>query len=228
MVRRKQPKHFKQSPPLLTDFSPPELWDSYRALYTRLLLPTQVKEQRAVAVAGVRPGAAHAVICANLAVVASRSERVLLVDACLQTPQQHALFQVSNVHGFSEALLGRCEWAACVQKNVRPGLDLLSAGAWTPDVAACFHTARVEALFEEARRSYGLVLVDTPPVGCSPDALLIGRFTAGLLLVVCKHRDRCTEVQESVAKLRGAQVSCLGSVLVRETRSGAPFYITNC
>ena len=85
MVRRKQPKHFKQSPPLLTDFSPPELWDSYRALYTRLLLPTQVKEQRAVAVAGVRPGAAHAVVCANLAAVASRSERVLLVDACLQT-----------------------------------------------------------------------------------------------------------------------------------------------
>ncbi|MFR2562870.1 MAG: hypothetical protein ACLS8R_09480 [Anaeromassilibacillus sp.] len=32
---------------MLTDFSPPELWDSYRALYTRLLLPTQVKEQRA-------------------------------------------------------------------------------------------------------------------------------------------------------------------------------------
>lgn len=228
MVRRKQPKHFKQSPPLLTDFSPPELWDSYRALYTRLLLPTQVEEQRAVAVAGVRPGAAHAVICANLAVVASRSEPVLLVDACLQTPQQHALFQVSNVHGFSEALLGRCEWAACVQKNVRPGLDLLSAGAWTPDVAACFHTARVEALFEEARRSYGLVLVDTPPVGCSPDALLVGQSAAGVLLVVCKHRDRRTEVQESVAKLRGAQVSCLGSVLVRETRSRAPFCITNC
>ena len=124
--------------------------------------------------------------------------------------------------------MGRCEWAACVQKNVRPGLDLLSAGAWTPDVAACFHTARVEALFEEARRSYGLVLVDTPPVCCSPDALLFGQSAAGVLLVVCKHRDRRTEVQESVAKLHGAQVPCLGSVLVREARSRAPFCITNC
>ena len=124
--------------------------------------------------------------------------------------------------------MGRCEWAACVQKNVRPGLDLLSAGAWTPDVAACFHTARVEALFEEARRSYGLVLVDVPPVGCSPDALLVGQSAAGVLLVVCKHRDRRTEVQESVAKLHGAQVPCLGSVLVREARSRAPFCITNC
>ena len=95
-------------------------------------------------------------------------------------------------------------------------------------MAACFHTARVEALFEEARRSYGLVLVDTPPVCCSPDALLVGQSAAGVLLVVCKHRDRRTEVQESVAKLHGAQVPCLGSVLVREARSRAPFCITNC
>ena len=95
-------------------------------------------------------------------------------------------------------------------------------------MAACFHTARVEALFEEARRSYGLVLVDTPPVCCSPDALLVGQSAAGVLLVVCKHRDRRTEVQESVAKLHGAQVPCLGSVLVREMRSRAPFCITNC
>lgn len=228
MVRRKQPKHFKQSPPLLTDFSPPELWDSYRALYTRLLLSPQVEKQHAVTLAGVRPSVAHAVICANLAVVASRSEPVLLVDACLQTPQQHALFQESNACGLAEFLLGRCEWMDCVQRNVRPALDLLPAGVWTADAAACFHTVRMETLFKEARRSYGLVLVDVPPVCCSPDALLVGRFTAGVLLTIGKHRDRRTEVQESVAKLHGAQVPCLGSVLVRETRSRAPFSIANC
>ncbi|MFR2562869.1 MAG: hypothetical protein ACLS8R_09475 [Anaeromassilibacillus sp.] len=151
-----------------------------------------------------------------------RSEQVLLVDACLQTPQQHALFRVSNVHGFSE-VLGR-RWAACVQKNVAPGWTcyplvlgpgcgrLFSQHAWK----RCSSAAPVACVGGH------------PPVCCSPDALLVGQSTAGVLLVVCKHRDRRTEVQESVAKLHGAQVPCLGSVLVREMRSRAPFCITNC
>ena len=218
MVRGRKPKHFEQAPHLLTQFSPIEQWEAYRTLYARLLVSRGLEERRSVVVSGVPSAFLHAVVCTNLAIVASRSVPVLLVDACLKNPQLHSLLQISNGCGLSEVLRGQRKWEDCVQREVLPGLNILSAGSWSKDAAAFLHTEQMEGLLQEACQSHALVLVDTPPVCDSPDALLVGRYTSGVLLVVWKNVAKCADIQQTVSRLNDACIPSLGSVLVSKTR----------
>ena len=141
-----------------------------------------------------------------------------LVDACLKNPQLHSLLQISNGCGLSEVLRGQRKWEDCVQREVLPGLNILSAGSWSKDAAAFLHTEQMEGLLQEACQSHALVLVDTPPVCDSPDALLVGRYTSGVLLVVWKNVAKCADIQQTVSRLNDACIPILGSVLVSKTR----------
>ena len=94
----------------------------------------------------------------------------------------------------------------------------LPAGSWSKDAAAYLHTEQMEGLLQEACQSHALVLVDTPPVCDSPDALLVGRYTSGVLLVVWKNVAKCADIQQTVSRLNDACIPILGSVLVSKTR----------
>ena len=80
---------------------------------------------------------------------------------------------------------------------------------------------RLGELFEEARRQYDYIVVDTPPLTPIQDCRVIGRWVDGFLLVVTAHRTPRRLVEDALTTLDPSKV--LGLVFNqadRRSRSG--------
>ncbi len=88
----------------LVDPRSPEA-EAYRVLRTNLAFAEPAETLRTLVVAAPGPGEGASTVAANLAVVTAQAgTRVVLVDADLRRPAQHALFGVANERGLSTVL----------------------------------------------------------------------------------------------------------------------------
>ena len=129
----------------------------------------------------------------NLALTLSGSyhRSVLVIDGDLRQPSMHAIFQVPNTSGLSDAF--RSEEPRKVKVfEVSPHLSLLTAGSPGSDPMSLLTSDRIRALLQEAAQRYDWVIVDTPPIGLLTDAnLLCAMVDVSVLIVragVTPHR----------------------------------------
>src|SRR5262249_30718701 len=78
-------------------------------------------------------------------------------------------------------------------------------------------------LLDEARQSYDVVIIDTPPVMTRADAALIGRFADTCLLLVRWGRTSWDEMSAAVGVLRLCRVALDGSVVVGADTASASY-----
>lgn len=79
------------------------------------------------------------------------------------------------------------------------------------------------ALIEQCSRSYEMVLIDTPPVPSAADALILGRMTDGILLVV---RPGCVDYSSAILcmeRLEQSEQKILGQVVNGFVASNEPY-----
>lgn len=120
--------------------------------------------------------------------------QVLLVDADLRRPSLHTLLtdgdaEPESVGGGLAAALqsgAKVEARACAQA---PGLWLIPAGDVAADAdvvraAALLDSPRMEALVNEWRSRYDVVLMDTAPALAAPDAAALARLCDRVVMVV--------------------------------------------
>jgi capsular exopolysaccharide synthesis family protein len=173
--------------------------EAYRVLRTNLGLGEPGAATRMLAVAAPGPGEGASEVAANLAVVTAQAgRRVVLVDADLRRPTQHALFGVSAETGLSVAL--RDDPAAPAPPLTASGvagLQLLVAGPVPPDPAECLGGPRLRALLALLREQADVVILDLPPVTAVTDAAVVAPHTDGLLLVLAAGRSRRDETRRA-------------------------------
>lgn len=112
--------------------------------------------------------------------LAKDGHKVLLIDGDLRRPGIARSMGGGRKGRMAELLDGRIELGEAVQVDERSGAHYLSG--WRPGghPQDALNSARMETMLEEARRSYEMILIDTPPILVAADAALI----AGLA-------DRC-------------------------------------
>jgi Mrp family chromosome partitioning ATPase len=76
-------------------------------------------------------------------------------------------------------------------------------------------------LLAQARESFDMIIVDSPPVLPVPDALMIGRWTDGAVLAVRSDISRFPLVERATHRLVHVGVPLIGAVVngVRSTES---------
>ena len=67
------------------------------------------------------------------------------------------------------------------------------------------------------REEFDYVLIDTPPLNQYDDAVVLGQFADGLVLVLEANATRREPALRVVENLRAAQVQVLGAVLNKRT-----------
>jgi capsular exopolysaccharide synthesis family protein len=107
---------------------------------------------------------------------------VLLVDADMHHPLQHHVWNLANVAGLSDVIVGQAEFNTAV-KQAMPNLDILTSGATPPNPLALLDSKRMAALIEHFSANYDFVIFDAPPIALGADALTLGKITDGILLV---------------------------------------------
>jgi capsular exopolysaccharide synthesis family protein len=201
--------------------------EQYRALRHRLESRSVDGRLRVVAVTSAVPGEGKTTTAINLAgaLAQSRESRVLLIDADLRRPGVGAQLGLpdSRGTGLADAILDpERSLESVIVRRFPPSLGILTAGRLPPAPYEALQSPRLGALFEEARRLFDYVVVDTPPLIPVPDCRLIAPWVDGLLMVVAADRTPRKLVEEGLNLIEPAKM--IGLVFNGERRGWSGYY----
>lgn len=186
---------------------------AFEMLQTNLSFTVSDKELRVILVTSSCPGEGKSFVSANLAVTISQlGKRVLLVDADMRRPRQHSIWNLSNFIGLSNILVNQAQLRNTAQEALVT-LDVLPAGTTPPNPLALLDSQRMNTLIKEATKEYDFVIIDTPPLTAVADALVVGKWVDGMLLVVRPGKVESGAVNTAKSLLEQAKVPVLGMVV---------------
>jgi receptor protein-tyrosine kinase len=180
--------------------------EAFRTLRSQLMLRwfDGDPSRRVMAVVSPNSKEGRSFVVANLAVVfAQLGERVLLVDADLRKPAQHALFGLENRTGLSAFISGRQETAEIERVPGLEHLSILPAGPVPPNPIELLARPGFANLLKEMKARFDVVLVDSPPALQYADAQIISVRAGGAIMVVHKDRSRAAAAREVATSLSG-------------------------
>ncbi len=203
------------------------LVEVYRGLYSEIELRTECPSPKVILLSSSVPGEGKSVTSSNLAAVfAAHGKRTLLVDCDFRRPSLHRLFGLPNDRGILRWAQTHTlpDLAASDEEDLgirllSPNLHLLTAGGSVKKPTEIIERLASSPLMDRLKRSFDIIILDTPPAAVFPDALLLARHAAEVVYV-CKFKTvRRSVVKRTVAKFETTGARVLGLVLNQLPRS---------
>ncbi len=186
---------------------------AFRMLQSNLVFVGSGQQPRSIAITSAMPKEGKSTIAANLAIsVAQLGKKVLLMDADLNGPFQHQIWDVPSAIGLTSVLTGQTELQQAVV-NVFPDLDLLPAGVLPPNPSALLGSQAMANLLDRAMRQYDFVILDTPPISIAADAAVLGKWSDGVVLVVRAGQLKTQQATFAKTCLEQSGQTVLGQVV---------------
>jgi tyrosine-protein kinase Etk/Wzc len=195
--------------------------EGVRNLRTSLQLSVDDKQNNVVMLTGSRPDAGKSFLSVNLsALVASTNKRTLVIDGDMRRGDVHSHFGLQHQPGLSDVLRGG-DLQSSIQRDVLPGLDVLTKGSLPSHPSELLMSKRFETMLEELKNQYDLIIIDTPPVLAVTDSTVIGKHAGTTLLVIRHGRHPVGELAETAKRLRNGGVNLQGVLLTDVPQAGA-------
>ena len=170
----------------------------------------------ALTVTSPEEGAGKTLTSLNLALTLTRGEerRVLLLEGDLWRPQLHTYFlpERPDRPGLQQVLEKRLSLADAVVSVEGGSMDVLMAGA--AGVAGdVMSSRRMSEVLNEARATYEVVVIDSPPMVLLASARSLAARSDGVVLVVRAGQSKKNDIEKTLAalgpeKLIGAVLNC--------------------
>lgn len=144
--------------------------------------------------------------------MAVTGRKVLLIDADLRHPAVGSTLKMSPAVGIVGVLEGKRSLKDSVIRAPRLGLDVLAVERHAGNPHDLLEE-RMQALLDEARDQYDIIVIDTPPVAAVDDGLVIAGMADATVLVVRWARTPHEVVAGVVRRLHMAGAKLSGAVL---------------
>ena len=96
------------------------------------------------------------------------------------------------------------------------------AGPLSPDPTTLLDSDQFETFISKVREEYDYVIIDAPPLGIVIDAVIIGKYSDGAVIVIEQGVIKRKVVQDVIKQLKRGEVRILGAVLNKvDERIGA-------
>jgi capsular exopolysaccharide synthesis family protein len=214
---------------------PPGEAEAFQLIRAHLRYFNVDRELRALMVVSAAPGDGKTTIARYLAAAAARmGSRVLLLEADLRRPTIARKLDISSGPGLSDVLIGAIPMSEATQSvylqtqgdasSADRVLDVLVAGAvLPPNPAELIESHAMEILLAQARSTYDLTVIDTPPLTAVSDAFPLLRKVDGVVIVGRVGRNRRDVAERLHKTLEGAGAPLLGVIAngFKAARSGS-------
>lgn len=191
--------------------------EAYRVIRTGIQFAQAGKELQTIALTSCTPNEGKSTTIANLAVVLTQAGKsVLLIDCDMRNPTVHKNFNLSNKVGLSSCISMGTALSDAVQKTSIEGLYALTGGVIPPNPSELLGSEQMKNVLQRAKEQYDYVLIDTPPVMPVTDALIVGRFVDGMILVIASAEIKVEMARDVKNQLVNAGANILGVVLNNE------------
>ncbi|MGY3836219.1 CpsD/CapB family tyrosine-protein kinase [Bacillus atrophaeus] len=188
--------------------------EQYRTIRTNIAFSSVQTNLRSILVTSSVPGEGKSFSAANLAAVfAQQEKKVLLVDADLRKPTIHETFQLENVIGLTNVLVGTCSLSETVQQTPIDNLYILTSGPTPPNPAELLSSKAMGDLILDIYDQYSLVIFDSPPLLAVADGQILANQTDGSVLVVLSGKTKIDTVQKAKDALEQSKAKLLGALL---------------
>ena len=186
--------------------------ESYKLLRTNLQFALPEKECRIIGVTSSIRGEGKSTTSVNLAyTLAQTGKRVLLIDGDMRLPTIAQKLEMSGTPGLSNLLAGLSAERNCLRKSSYfDNWYILPAGDIPPNPSELLGSERMHALLDRYKDVFDYILLDLPPVNIVVDALVITKWTDGVIVVVRENYtdrralDACMyQVEKLGAKMLG-------------------------
>ena len=147
--------------------------------------------------------------------LASGGERVLLVDANLQTPSLHRSFNLRQENGFSDLALPGAQLDGVIKKTALPNRFVITSGATLANPCSVFESPLLTLHIQQMKKRADWVLFDAAPVNSCPDAMLLAGKTGGVIMVIQAGKTRWEVAQEAIDQLKNGGAKVIGAFLNR-------------
>jgi capsular exopolysaccharide synthesis family protein len=187
--------------------------EGIRNIRASLLLKEPSQKNRVISVMSPLQGQGKTSIAINLAVSLSQIEKsVLLIDCDLQSPTISDDLAIDQDCGLVEVIKDSKSFNDCVV-NFMQNLDVLCAGQKITYAAEFVQSQQLKSFIDEMSKRYDYIIIDSPSIDVTSDALVISKYTDGSLMVVAageNDRDSLVLINERLQELK---VNIIGVVL---------------
>lgn len=187
--------------------------EAIRALRTAVMVSSNLKQNRIIAVTSVGINDDKSNITVSLAESFCNLEKTLLVDLELRTPIIGKAFGLSDNHpGITDFIARRSKFGECLHKEPNTQLSVMPSGLVPTDPMLYLSKSRLSTLIGKLGVFYQRLIIDTPPVNTVGDALLVSKFVDGIILVCDVEKVESEQLLEAVQRLREAGAPLMGVV----------------
>jgi capsular exopolysaccharide synthesis family protein len=191
--------------------------EAFRRLRTSVQFLNTSSEVSSILITSSTPGEGKSLTAANLSIaLAQNGASVVLVNADMRRPVLEKLLGVEpDRPGLSEYLSSTSDLAPVPVPNIR-NLWLIPSGQKVGNPGELLNSDRFERLLKELEREgVQFVVIDTPPVLSTADAVSAARVVDGAIVVVDTERTDTTDLLRVRADLARTGAKILGAVMNR-------------
>lgn len=160
----------------------------FRLLRTNLQFMLTGKKDKVVLLTSSVSGEGKSFVSVNLAIaLALLKKRVLIIGLDIRNPRLSEYFNITSRFGITNYLASEDIEIdqIIVPSQVNPLLDVITAGPVPPNPAELILSNRLDALFDELRKRYDYIIVDSAPVAMVSDTFSLMRI-ADAVVYVCR------------------------------------------
>jgi polysaccharide biosynthesis transport protein len=199
--------------------------ESYRKIRAKLFVYNKESHARTFSVTSSTAGEGKTTLTSNLAIAFAQSGgNVLLIDADMRHPTLQKVHDIEWAPGLGDYLSGMCGWESVVRRSSVPGLSIIPCGSGGSKSAELIEGPRLRHLLKEARETYDIVFLDTPPVLGLADTTVLCNLTDATIFVVQAARNSKWLVNRARMELDAAGAHVVGAVLNRVRSHRGDYY----
>jgi polysaccharide biosynthesis transport protein len=212
--------------------------EAFRMIRAHLRYLNISRELRTLMVTSAAAEEGKTTVAAHLAATAAdMGTRVLLLEADLRRPTLSGALSIAPRAGLADVLIGTTTLEEAVVSPEYPvaaplrddarRLEVLVAGAVPANPGELIESPAMEMLLKQARSTYDLVIIDTPPIGAVSDAIPLLRRVDGVIVVGRMGRTRRDVTARFSDTLNSLHAPILGVVAngLRNGGSGSSSYL---
>ena len=197
--------------------------EAYKTLRTNILFSGE--DVKVISVTSCLPNEGKSSVAINLGIsLAEAGKSVLLIDADMRKSILIGRYKIKNaMKGLSHYLSGQCAMDEIFSVSNVEKFHMIVAGPVPPNPSELLQNNRFARMLSEVRKVYDYVIIDCPPLGSVSDALITGRLSDGVALVIASEMISYKFAQKIKKQLEMADCKILGVVLNKVDLKGKGF-----
>ena len=175
--------------------------EAYRLVRSRLQFITNETEKPVILVTSSMPGDGKTLTSINLAAVYSMlGKKTVLVGFDLRNPKFVKAFELTKECGVSTYLIGQDNLDEIIQETFHDNLSVISSGPIPPNPSELAASASAARLFEELKKRFDYIIVDSAPVGLISDTHQLIEHVDSVLMVVRVNKTIKNVINQALAE----------------------------